>query len=120
MVLTAGTFNAPIVTFSLSGYFTLGALHSFPTRRSSDLFVGGQTFITIPASFTVNNLTINKNNNATLFFNSTRKLIITPTHTLHNITFSSNVGTRTIEGQSDIIIDPTFDGGNATLLISSN
>src|SRR5438552_15416931 len=111
MVLTAGTFNAPIVTFSLSGYFTLGALHSFPTRRSSDLFVGGQTFITIPASFTVNNLTINKNNNATLFFNSTSVLIVTVTLTLSNGAFSCNGGTGTIEAPSDITIGDRMDTG---------
>jgi hypothetical protein len=45
-------------------------------------FVNGQTVLSLPASFTLNNITINKNNATTVFFNTTSSLVASGTLSL--------------------------------------
>src|SRR6266705_4496023 len=120
--LNGGTFNAPSGTLSLSSDVTIAAAATFNPKGGTVAFVNGQVFLVLPASLTLNNITINKNNSTNVLFKSTSTLVATGTVTLTDGLIDNNLGTGTIDAHGAVSIAPTFDGGSAgggaTLLIS--
>jgi hypothetical protein len=73
----------------------------------------------LPATFTLNNITINKNPGTNVFFNTSSTLIATGTLTLTDGLISNNpVGT--IEARGPVSIASTFDGGGANVTFSGS
>src|SRR5881409_4058189 len=76
--LSGGTFNAPSGTLNFSSDVTVAAVATFNPNGGTVGFVGNsQTFIVVPATFTLSNITINKTGGNSLFFNSTSTLVAT-------------------------------------------
>ena len=115
--LDGGTFNAPSGTVNVSSFFTVGGAATFNPNGGTVAFVNGQTNLNLPASLTLNNITINKNASG-VFFLTTSTLIATGTLTLTDGAINTNVGVGTIDAQGAVTIGSTFDGGTATLRIS--
>ena len=114
--LTGGAFNAPSGTLSLSSDFTIGAGGTFNPNGGTVAFAGSlDTTLTVPASLTLNNITVNKTTGVSVFFNSTSTLVATGTLTLTDGVI--NGGSGTIDAQGPVSIASTFDGSSAGSVI---
>lgn len=77
------------------------------------VFDGSLANFTIPASFTLNNVTLDKTSSLRFFTNST--LAVTGTLTLINGSFDNTAFTGTVEAQGNVVMASTYDGGDAAL-----
>ena len=119
--LNGGTFNAPSGTLAFAGDVTIKPAATFIPNGGTVAFTGSSSVSINPAnpasaSSTLNNITVNKTGGAVVLLNSTT-LVATGTLTLTDGRINVNNG-GTIEAQGAVSIASTFDGGNATLLIS--
>ncbi|HKE55401.1 MAG TPA: hypothetical protein VKB46_01825, partial [Pyrinomonadaceae bacterium] len=116
---SGGTFNAPTGTLNFANNVTVTG-GTFNPNSGTIAFVGGSTsnFLNVPATFTLNNVVVNKTSGQAVFYNSTSTVVVNGTLTLTDGTINSNSGTGTVDAHGAVVIDPGFDGGNATLVIS--
>ncbi|HEY6120442.1 MAG TPA: DUF4214 domain-containing protein, partial [Pyrinomonadaceae bacterium] len=113
--LNGGTFNAAAGLLTFVVDVTVADPGVFNPNGGTVVFAGNQTVLNLPATFTLNNVTVNKNHNQSLLFNTTSTIVAAGTLTLNDGLISSNAGTGTMGPQGPVIINSTFDGGTARI-----
>ncbi len=115
--ISGGTFNAPMgEAFFGAPYFQVTG-GTFNPNGGTIVFDGGLTNFTIPTTFTLNNVTVNKSSSLRFTTNSST-LVVTGTLTLTNGSIENTAAIGTVEAQGNVVMASTYDGGDATLLIS--
>ncbi|MBL8186064.1 MAG: DUF2012 domain-containing protein, partial [Blastocatellia bacterium] len=106
----------------LRGNLTVGASATFNAGSGTLVFDGpNNQGLILPASLTINNLTVNKPTGTVLFFASqATNLIIAGTLTLTDGGLQDNTSLSTFNAQGPVSIASTFDGGGGPLLISGD
>ena len=68
-----GTFNAPSGTLTFPSHLTIAAAATFNPNGGTLALVNGQTNLNLPASLTLNSITVNKNDGIGVLFLSTSR-----------------------------------------------
>ena len=110
--ISGGTFNAPMgEAFFGAPYFQVTG-GTFNPNGGTIVFDDGLTNFTIPTTFTLNNVTVNKTSSLRFITNSST-LVVTGTLTLTNGSIENTAAIGTVEAQGDVVMASTYDGGDA-------
>jgi uncharacterized repeat protein (TIGR01451 family) len=121
--LSSGTFTASSTTTSFATTFTPRG--TFAPNGGTVVFDGGGDTVIdlgaasgVPASLTLNNVTVNKTGGRVVIQGDPDTLVVAGTLTLTDGQVVVNGVNATLEAQGALSIASTFDGGNIILLIS--
>lgn len=114
-----GIFTASSSTTSFAFNFDTHLGGTFNHNGGTVLFDGGgDSFVDLPTSLTLNNVTVNKTGAGRLAIQDGDTLVVAATLALTNGEVVVNGSFATLEAQGAVLIASTFDGGNINLLIS--